>query len=92
MKNPQYSLLLVKDTSDVTYFSHADPTTNKEEALLWQTIKNNPNCFAESVQHGEKLILENPFNVLFASKMASWQIKNFPCLIDTTSSVLATVS
>jgi hypothetical protein len=58
---------------------------------LWQTIKDKPNCFAESIVQAEKLILENSLNVLFTSKMNTWQMKNFPCLIDSSSSVLATV-
>jgi len=91
LKKPQYSLLLLKDTSDVNYFSNADPKTNKEEALLWQIIKDNPKCFAEKIEHAEKRILENPLYVFFASKLASWKIKNYPCLIDTTSSVLSVV-
>ncbi len=92
MKNPQYSLLIIKDTADVTYFSNADHAVNKEEALLWQIIKDNPNCYAENVEHAEKLILENPYNVYFASEVfASWELKHFPCLIDSTSNVLATV-
>jgi hypothetical protein len=92
LQNTQYSLLLLNDTVGVTYFSDANSTTYKEEALLWQVIKNNPKCFAESNEHAEKLILENPFNVFFASNMmASWQLKNVPCLIDATSNVLATV-
>lgn len=91
LKNAQYSLLLLNDTSDVTFFSNADPTVNKEEALLWQTIKDNQNQFAENIEHAEKLILENPMNVLFSSKMTTWQMKNFPCLIDATSGVLTKV-
>jgi hypothetical protein len=92
IKNIQYSLLLLKETADVTYFSNANPTTSKDEAHLWKRMKNNPNCFAESYEHAERLILENPFNVFFSSElMASWKMKNVPCRIEPTSNVLAKV-
>jgi hypothetical protein len=65
IKNTQYSLLLLNDSAHVTYFSNSDPTTSKDEAHLWKIMKNNPNCFALSYEHAEKLILENPFNIFF---------------------------
>ena len=90
LDNSQYSLLL--HTSSSTFLSDADITINKEQALLWQRTKNDTNSFADDYGYIEKMILENPMTVFFGPKLfTDWELKNFPCLIDTTSIVLGKV-
>ncbi len=90
MEKPQYSLLL--HTSSITFLSDGDITINKEQALLWQRTKNDPNALADD--HGciESMILKNSKTVYLGPKLYSdWELKNFPCLIDITSNVLGKV-
>ncbi len=87
LKNDEYTLLLQNDSSDVTYFSDADMKTNREEALIWQKIKDNPNSFAESLESAEKMVLENPFYVYFGSYIISLEFKNIPCLIEASAKI-----
>jgi hypothetical protein len=69
-----------------------DVATSREEALLWQRIKNNPNSFAKDYENAEKMVLENPFSVYYGSDMVvSWEFKNFPCLIESSSNILSLV-
>jgi len=90
LENSQYSLLL--HTSSVTFLSDADLAINKDQALLWQRTKNDPSSIAEDFDFIENRILENPMTVYLGPRLYSdWELKNFPCLIDTTSNVLGKV-
>ena len=90
LENAQYYLLL--HTSSSTVLSDADITINKDQALLWQRTKNDANSFSEDYGYIEKMILENPMTVFYGSKLfTDWELKNFPCLIETTSNVLGKV-
>ncbi len=92
VQNPQYSLLMYGGTSDVTYFSDANSNTNPNEAILWQRSKDNPKCFAENYENAEAIILENPLSVFFGTiNRVPKTFKNYPCLIDTSSQILAKV-
>ena len=90
LNNAQYSLLL--HTSSITFLSDADTAVNKDQALLWKRTKNDTSSFADDYGYIEKMILENPLTVFFGPKLfTDWELKNFPCLIDTTSNVLGKV-
>ncbi len=92
MKSNKYTLLLLKDSADVTYFSDADISTSREEALIWQRIKDNPNSFAENYEIAEKMVLENPSYVYFGTDIIiSHEFKNVPCLIESTAKIPAMV-
>ena len=91
--NPQYSLILLNDTASVSFFSNADMATRPDLATIWQRTENNRDNFPSTLQTVDKLIIENPFIVYFGSKIYfSITLENFPCLIQATSKILASVS
>jgi hypothetical protein len=90
LKNEDYSLLL--HTSSIPFLSNADTKIDENQALLWQRTKNDSRSFSEDYGYIEKQILENPKTVFFGPKLfTNWELKNFPCLIDVTSSILGKV-
>ncbi len=67
--------------------------TRPDLATIWQRTENNPDNFPSTLQTVDKLIIENPFIVYFGSKIYfSITLENFPCLIQATSKILASVS
>ncbi len=90
LDNPQYLLFL--HTTSIPFLNDGDFTINKEQALLWQKTKNDPNSFSEDYGYLENMILKNPMAVFFGSKLFSeLELKNCPCLIDKTSNALGKV-
>jgi len=64
-------------------------TKSPEELKLLDNFKSRSDSLPESVASAEKILLENPNHVLFASSMdIKAAMDNYPCLIkDTSTSV-----
>jgi hypothetical protein len=92
VENPQYSLIMQKDSAAASFFTSSENTMRNDEATLWQRTENCPNCFVENYEMAEKQMLENPQFVYFDSKITiSGMFKHYPCHIGITSASLARV-
>ena len=92
VNNPQYSLIMQKDSSSAMFFAPSENSTRNDETIIWKRTENCPSCLTENDEMTEKLLLENPMYVYFDSLMAlSGRFNNYPCLIDETSKPLAKV-
>ncbi len=91
---PKYTLLLVNGSSSQRFFSlAAEKNPDSEEGILWKRALENPDSSIKNYEMAENMMLENPYLVLFAPEaIAKFRFSNYPCLIYSSSKILATVS
>lgn len=83
----------MNDSAPVSLFRSADMATRPDLATIWQRTFQNPKNFPADSKTVDKLLVENPFIVLFGSKISfSASLENYPCLIHASSNVLGSVS
>ena len=93
MDKPQYSLHLNNGSASIEFFSSADPNLQRNEAILWNRVKDDPKLFYTSKSQTEDIVLANPMAVVFGPELSFNLISpNYPCTFISTSSTILHVN
>jgi hypothetical protein len=48
VNNPQYSLIMQKDSSSAMFFAPSENSTRNDETIIWKRTENCPSCLTEN--------------------------------------------